>query len=320
MFDMSSVEYHHAQLAVRTFDDLLLRDPNVWGVGVGTRKKGGHDTGEIVMVVLVARKLPRHGVADATLLPTIVDVGGGRLVPVDVVEAGPFRQQANTGRIRPIQPGTSIGNVRVTAGTYGALLVDGKTGKNVILSNNHVLADNNQAVIGSDIVQPGPYDGGAVPGDKIATLTRYVEIVIEARGHNFVDAAIATPVDALQVSGVPLNAVPAPSVAYPAVGLLWGGDGLNRSNYSPMTTVLKLLDANLPGGGDVRDPAHGLELQKSGRTTERTTGKVQEINATLRVYIPSLGGTAVFKDQFTTTLMSQGGDSGSVAVTAKPQA
>ncbi|WP_394830087.1 S1 family peptidase [Pendulispora rubella] len=319
MFDLSSVEYRNARLAVQKFDALLMRDPNVCGVGVGTRKRGGQDTDEIALVVYVARKVPRSAMPDSTLLPPVIDVGGGRRVPVDVVEAGPFRLQANTAHIRPAQPGTSIGNVAITAGTFGAVVVDGSTGRNVILSNNHVLADTNRAPNGSDIVQPGPYDGGQVPGDKIGTLTRYVTIVPEKEGVNFADVAIATPVKVEDISMVPLNNVPAPSDQYPGVGLLFAGDGLSRSHYNPLKTALKLINANLPAGGAVRDPVPGLDVQKSGRTTERTTGRIQEINATIRVFIPDLGAWAIFQDQFSTTLMSQGGDSGSVAVTLKPQ-
>lgn len=319
MIDLTSIEYHHARQAVTRYDDDLLRDPNVWGVGVGSKKKGGADTGEAALIVLVARKLPRSAVPESALLPQLLDIGGGRLVPVDVVEAGPFYQQANTARIRPAQPGTSLGNVRITAGTFGAVVVDANTGKEAILSNNHVLADNNQAPLGSDVVQPGPADGGRAPVDTIATLTRFVEIVTENRGFNVVDAAIATPPDPALLSNVPLDGVPAPSKSFPGVGLLWGGDGVSRSNWSPLRIVLTTLQVNLPPGGELRDPAPGLRLQKTGRTTGRTAGKIQEINATLRVYIPALGGVAVFKDQFTTDAMSQGGDSGSVGVTEKPQ-
>lgn len=318
MIDLASIEYHHARQAVQKFDDFLLRDPNCWGVGVGAKHSGGAETDTIAVVVMVARKLPRNKVPMSALLPQVLDIGGGRLVPVDVVQAGPFYQQVNTARIRPAQPGTSLGNVRITAGTYGAMVVDTSTGKNVILSNNHVLADNNQAALGSDIVQPGPFDGGVAPADVIATLTRYIEIVPEKKGFNLVDAAIATPAKPADIGNVPLNNVPAPSAKHPGVGLLWGGDGVSRSNWSPLRTVLDLLKVQLPAGGETMAPAPGLSLQKTGRTTERTVGKVQEINATLRVTIPNLGDV-VFKDQFTTTAMSEGGDSGSLGVTEKAQ-
>lgn len=319
MIDLSSIEAHHARLAVRAHDTRLLSDPNVWGVGVGAKSRGGVESDEVALIVLVARKLPRRSLPLAVLLPQVVDVGGGRLVPVDVVEAGPFYQHTNTARSRPAQPGTSIGNVAVTAGTFGGVVVDRLTGQHAILSNNHVLADNNQAPLGSSVVQPGPADGGRAPADTVATLTRFVPIVIEARGSNTVDAAIAIPLDPSLIGNQPLNAVPPPSGAHPGVGLLWGGDGATRSNWTPLRAVLAALNLDLPPNGALLDPAPGLALQKTGRTTERTTGRVQEIHATLRVYIPALGGTAVFRDQFTTTCMSAGGDSGSVGVTRDAQ-
>ncbi|MEZ4294093.1 MAG: hypothetical protein R3B70_03885 [Polyangiaceae bacterium] len=318
MFDSTSPEYLHARLAVKMYSDRFLRDPNCWGVGVGAKMTAGADTGKLALVVLLARKRPKSAVPLGARLPETLDVGGGLLVPVDVVEAGPFFQHENTARIRPAQPGTSVGNVAITAGTFGAVVVDPTTGKEAILSNNHVLADNNRAAIGSDIVQPGPYDGGAAPKDVIAKLTRFVPIVPEREGNNKADVAIATAIDASALQNVPLNGVPRPSEQHPGVGLLWGGDGATRSTFSPLKTALGEINARLPPGGATWDPAPGLDLQKSGRTTERTTGRIQEVHATLKVYIPELGGTVVFVDQFTTTLMSQGGDSGSVAVTLKP--
>jgi hypothetical protein len=59
-----------------------------------------------------------------------------------------FRQ-----RIRPLLIGSSVGHVRVTAGTIGAFVQRG--GKTFILSNNHVLADENRGTNGDAVVQPG---------------------------------------------------------------------------------------------------------------------------------------------------------------------
>jgi S1-C subfamily serine protease len=73
------------------------------------------------------------------------------------------------------------------AGTFGALVTD-RDGT-YVLSNNHVLADENNLPVGSPIFQPGLLDGGSVSRDQIATLTRFVPI--DPSGSNQVDCAIA---------------------------------------------------------------------------------------------------------------------------------
>ncbi|MDB5672772.1 MAG: hypothetical protein JWO25_3731 [Alphaproteobacteria bacterium] len=91
-------------------------------------------------------------------------------------------------RRRPVQIGCSIGHYAITAGTLGALLRHNPSGETVILSNNHVLADEDRATVGDDILQPGRYDLGGRPADVVGTLLDAVPL--QPRG-NLVDAAIA---------------------------------------------------------------------------------------------------------------------------------
>ena len=89
----------------------------------------------------------------------------------DVVETGRIRALADPRiRRRPAQPGISIGHYDITAGTFGLLVQRG--GDPLILSNNHVLADSNDAKIGDAILQPGPADGGTA-ADRIAALSEF---------------------------------------------------------------------------------------------------------------------------------------------------
>ncbi len=104
-------------------------------------------------------------------------------------------------KIRPAQPGCSVGfrdpnNQFVMAGTFGALVTD-KTSP-YILSNNHVLADENRLPVGSPIFQPGLLDGGDPTTDQIAELTRAV--LLQATVTNKVDCAIAKALKASLVS------------------------------------------------------------------------------------------------------------------------
>src|SRR5699024_4578819 len=105
-------------------------------------------------------------------------------------------------RHRPLRPGLSIAHTDVSAGTLGAFVVPtrtdgtGNTGVH-LLSNNHVIADSDRATTGDVIVQPGPADGGAGPGDRIGLLDRVVSL--DATTPAFVDAATAALDDDVDV-------------------------------------------------------------------------------------------------------------------------
>lgn len=108
---------------------------------------------------------------------------------VEVAFVGPgFKQSGNTGRARPLEIGCSIGHPNITAGTLGCFVELPDDGL-CVLSNNHVLADEDRAQPGSAIVQPGRSDGGAAPEDVIGTLARVIPLSVDAR--NRVDAATA---------------------------------------------------------------------------------------------------------------------------------
>jgi len=78
----------------------------------------------------------------------------------------------------------------------------------------------------------------------------------------------------------------------------------------------RLVIASIPWIGIPRGTAQarlGWKVQKTGRTTQYTTGKVTSTNATVLVNYGS-SGTFKFKNQIMTTDMSAGGDSGSLVV------
>ena len=93
-----------------------------------------------------------------------------------------------TGGVRPLKPGYSVGHPDVPAGTLGCF-VDTPAGVR-ILSNNHVLADENKGKRGDDILQPGTYDGGTAPGDVVGQLDDFEPLSFTRS--NRMDAAIAT--------------------------------------------------------------------------------------------------------------------------------
>lgn len=93
-------------------------------------------------------------------------------------------------RQRPLLIGASIGHIAVTAGTIGTFTRHRKTQRAVVLSNNHVLANEDAAKVGDAILQPGAYDGGKRSRDRIGALLDSVPLKTDAG--NLVDAAVAS--------------------------------------------------------------------------------------------------------------------------------
>ena len=162
---------------------------NVVGVGVGEKIAGGQLTGVMAVKFFVRIKYPHAQIGKGEALPKTISG-----LPVDVEETGAFRAFAMPNpkaKTRPAQPGCSVGyrapgDAYKMAGTFGALV---KKGSDLhILSNNHVLADENRLKIGSPIYQPGILDGGSVKTDQVAALSAFVKLRSTA---NTVDAAIA---------------------------------------------------------------------------------------------------------------------------------
>ena len=180
---------------------------------------------------------------------------------------------------RPVPIGVSTGQIDVTAGTIAARVVSGADV--FALSNNHVYANRNAANLGDHILQPGTVDGGVNPDDAIGTLHDFEPIRFCAPfptcPENRIDAAIAATTTEQLGNSTPSN-----------------GYGTPRS-----TTAKARL---------------GMAIQKYGRTTGHTTGKITGINATMNVGFRD--GTARFVGQImiSGSGFSGPGDSGSLIV------
>src|SRR5207245_10855161 len=116
--------------------------------------------------------------------------------PTDTEEAAEFSMW------RPIPPiyrrkappamgGLSHGHYALTAETLACLVKD--AGETFILSNNHVLANENRCAEGDPILQPGRFDGGKTDRDVIGRLDTFV--AVDPAGTNLVDGALAKPFD-----------------------------------------------------------------------------------------------------------------------------
>ncbi|GAX59678.1 hypothetical protein SCALIN_C04_0166 [Candidatus Scalindua japonica] len=179
---------------------------------------------------------------------------------------------------RPVPIGVSTGHPSITAGTIGCRVTDGTD--IFALSNNHVYADENNASIGDNVIQPGTFDGGVNPDDAIGTLYDYEPIVFSTTANNVIDAAIA--LSSLANLG---NATPS--------------DGYG----TPKSQIARFVRLN-------------QRVMKYGRTTGQTRGTITGINATVNVGYGS--GTARFVRQILIEpgSFSDGGDSGSLIVRA----
>jgi hypothetical protein len=170
---------------------------NVVGVGIGEKISAGKNTGVLAIKFLVRIKYPDNQIPDSERLPTELE---GH--PVDVEQTGTLRKFMPPSaampdprkKIRPAQPGCSVGfkdpgGKFIMAGTFGALVSKGT--KRFVLSNNHVLADENKLAVGASIFQPGFLDAGNPPNNgAIAKLTKFVPLVFGG-GMNTVDCALA---------------------------------------------------------------------------------------------------------------------------------
>lgn len=280
----------------------LLTRTNVVAVGIGYKTIKGEETSTLAIICSVVEKLPISQLSTKDIIPSTIND-----IPTDVIETGVIRaMKSRTDKWRPAPGGVSVGHIDITAGTLGCLVK--KNGQTMILSNNHVLANSNDAEVGDPILQPGPHDGGKFPNDHIANLYEFVPIdftggdgnggacsiargiasllngmakiigsmtrlqVINIRsGENLVDAAIANPINENDVSAEILE-----------IGMITG-----------------LIQGEL-----------GMNVKKSGRTTAVTTGRITQVNVAVNVQYGS-GRIARFVDQLMTGPMAQGGDSGS---------
>jgi hypothetical protein len=288
--------------------------PNVVGVGIGYKEKANERTDKLAVIIFVSKKVPERDLTTTEIVPqTIANV------ETDVVEIGEVRLLSlRTTRVRPAQPGVSIGHYKITAGTLGALVKDAKSGAPLILSNNHILANSSngqdgRAKVGDPIYQPGPYDGGTSE-DTIARLERFVPVITEyqestcpvsrrlARTENFFVHLVRPDYEVrFHKRNSEGNLVDC-AVARPI------SDRLVTPEILEVGPVRGVAEARL-----------GETLIKSGRTSGLTRGKITALSATLRIQMHS-GVYALFSDQIVADLKSQGGDSGSLVLNEQNEA
>ncbi|WP_456443165.1 trypsin-like serine protease [Caldithrix abyssi] len=305
---MMTLDLSAARQIIKEYRRELHTKPHVVATGIGYKLVNGKKTGELAVICSVDTKVSKKFLTQNDLIPQTING-----LPTDVVPSGIFYAQFDhTARYRPAPGGVSIGHINITAGTLGCLVQ--RNGEVYILSNNHVLANSNQAEIGDPILQPGPYDGGSHPQDHIANLSEFVPIHFEGENGGDSTCSIGNAVSSL------LNGMAA---------LIGSKTRLKAVRQQESQAIENLVDCAIakplnPGDvvneiaeiGTIQGVAEGelgMKVQKSGRTTGWTTGQIEQIDVTVSVSYGE-NKTAVFVDQLMTGNMSAGGDSGSAVL------
>lgn len=193
-----------------------------------------------------------------------------------VKRALPWHRQRN----RPLRIGGSIGHYRITAGTLGGFVRSRGGSETLILSNNHVLANEDRGRRGDPVLQPGVYDRGRNPRDVVGELVRAIKL--KRRGANRLDCAVASVRDRIRYDAGVLR-----------------GLGRLRGTGQPV-------------------PRDELSVAKVGRTTGVTRGRVTAFEVDNLVIGYDVGNLR-FDDQIEIEgagegPFSDGGDSGSLVV------
>ncbi len=265
-------------------------------VGTGT---GMTDEGEPAVIVYTKKELGSK-VIPATLegIPVLERIVG-EVEPLSFSAGGNTKPAATTKKVpgsasttiplpsarhpRPVPIGISTGNIYVCGGgTIGVRVRDIES--TYALSCNHVWGRLNAAVAGEKIVQPAGSDAGCAQNlsDVVGAVAAVEPIIHLSTANNIMDATLVTTSAAEMSNSTPLD-----------------GYGIPSSN--PV------------------EPVVGLAVQKYGRTTGLTKGKISAINVTLGLNYGY--GTARFVGQIAIEPARKNsdfcdtGDSGSLIVT-----
>jgi len=190
---------------------------------------------------------------------------------------------------RPVPIGVSSINQTVgvcATGTLGCRCID-RTGRLFALSNNHVFANENAGVIGNPISQPGPLDVGCaiVATDVVATL------------YDFQKISFTNTTNLVNVMDAAIGLTNAGQVDYQT----WT-PGYGTPSRFPQESIYP-----------------GMLVQKCGRTSGYTKGKITSLNSTIVVaYDPGgarFQGCIAVESQLRIPTFGAAGDSGSLVVT-----
>ena len=262
------------------------RAMNRIALGVARKKKNDfrlavrpQRSGPLISAMLEQIKQEARGEIDVQYIGTIVKFAS-KLRRSNATQPAFYR-----ARRRPLRIGSSISDVHeefISAGTLGCFVVGRRSPHYLgVLTNNHVIANENANSAGDPVVQPGTLDEGKNPADQIGELGRFVRL--RGNATNFVDAAI--------------------------------GDLYEEMEYDARQ-IGNLGD--LSGLGDVIELPDGATMYKAGRTTGQTGGRLTAFDVD-NVRVEYDMGVLRFDNQIEiegtgNRAFSDSGDSGSLIV------
>jgi len=271
--EAESLHALHAKKVRKTFDD-----PNIVGVGISKKVTSGKESDALSVCFYVVKKLPQAKIAARYLIPAVLASPTGRAAFTDVKAIGRLVPQAKPlVKSTPIESAFSVGHIKITAGTLGAIVKKG--GKRYLLSNSHVLANSGKGKPGDKILYPGPSDNGVVPANWIASLSETVPFTTGGSFVNEVDAALAELRD---------ERLPGVSYALPKA-------------KEPLAVIV---------------PERDMIVTKRGRTTGLTRGKVIDTDFRFVLNYEGVGKVG-FTRQVLCERYTDGGDSGALVVDVK---
>jgi hypothetical protein len=255
----------------------IIDQKNIVAVGISEKVSGNEKTGKLALTFYVEKKIPLNRLKGNEVIPPTIpeSISGAAAIPTDVVVTGKLRLEGVNKTRSPLQPGNSIGHFNITAGTFGAVVTDGKD--YFILSNSHVLADSGRGKKGDVILYPGKYDGGKNPADKIGVLQNFIPFKTGSDFVNEVDCAIAS---------------------------------IDPEKIPFLLSQIKGL--SVPKG--IVNPRRGMQVVKVGRTSGKTVGEIRDVNFRTTINYGTGIGTVGFLDQIYCTRYTKGGDSGSLVL------
>jgi hypothetical protein len=269
------------------------RAMNRIALGVAPRKKGDfrlavrpQRSGPLITAMVEQIQREARGEVDVRYIGNIVKFDRRVVRRSNVTLAGFYR-----ARRRPLRIGSSISDVQhdfTSAGTLGCFVVGRKSPHYLgILTNNHVIANENANSAGDPLVQPGTLDGNGGAADVIGELGRFVRI--RANRTNIIDAAVGDLYEGVEFDSRPIGDL-----------------------------------GSLAGLGDVMDLPSGATVYKVGRTTGQTEGRLTAFDVD-NVRVEYDMGVERFDNQIEiegagNRAFSDSGDSGSLIVDAQLRA
>lgn len=262
---------------------------NVVGIGIGVKWVNNKPTEIPALMILVTEKVQLEKLSPNNIIPSEIEgvktdvfSVNGVVKSLDLLPEGPHNTLDNF--IRPVKGGYNIGSL-TGAGTCGKIVRDAGNANfptYYVLSNNHVLADVNNAKIGDPVIQPaGQFNN--LGRYRVAALSDFVPIDFNFPNPNLVDAAIA----AGELKNLSLEIY--------GIGYIDSWRTNKAVNQLPILTPVK----------------------KTGRTTDTSYGQIIAFNVSLNVVFRGESNIARFQQQIFTNHMGRMGDSGSLLVTVE---